>query len=522
MAVLNVPTNNALDPDALNKCTSNETKYGTPGSSPVSESTWRHDAYANGTVDWCGTLNRSTAQWYLTSIGIMKNPDRTGNVTRMLQGTVSVVPTLTQPLNNPAWNYIYATRSGNACDQTLANNVGGGAWMYIAGNLCLKQNVGINASKLIVGGNLDLENNAFVGANTNMSTRTETYVGGTCRYQKVSMSWVTCTGNQDSNNIFSKLSDGATIGVNHTAPVVAPPAADFATWYENAIPGPAQSCTTSVGTPPTFDNNYPSRDNSVSTPFDLTPASSYACRVGPGREHDGLGRDDGHTDDDHRRVRERFPDERHLPDSRRRRGHDRHRRPGHHDVDSDAWGEQHDSGDAHLGRFGLLGRLDHERRDLLERDREDAHGQRHDLHRRQRQGLADRELQRPGDALSLGTMYFNGSRCGVPTGSSYIFSNWDPNAEMLTIIANGTGGQVNTGDSILLVNNQYFQGGLFGTGNVEYGQNANSDGPIMGSQSILANNVLTNSFPNITPVPVGMPGNPNVYAQPNPPQFFSG
>jgi hypothetical protein len=63
-----------------------------------------------------------------------------------------------------------------------------------------------------------------------MSTRTETYVGGTCRYQKVSMSWVTCTGNQDSNNIFSKLSDGATIGVNHTAPVVAPPAADFATW----------------------------------------------------------------------------------------------------------------------------------------------------------------------------------------------------------------------------------------------------------------------------------------------------
>jgi hypothetical protein len=355
MAVLNVPTNNALDPDALNKCTSNETKYGTPGSSPVSESTWRHDAYANGTVDWCGTLNRSTAQWYLTSIGIMKNPDRTGNVTRMLQGTVSVVPTLTQPLNNPAWNYIYATRSGNACDQTLANNVGGGAWMYIAGNLCLKQNVGINESKLIVGGNLDLENNAFVGANTNMSTRTETYVGGTCRYQKVSMSWVTCTGNQDSNNIFSKLSDGATIGVNHTAPVVAPPAADFATWYENAIPGPAQSCTTSVGTPPTFDNNYPSRDNSVSTPFDLTPASSYACRVGPGREHDGLGRDDGHTDDDHRRVRERFPDERHLPDSRRRRGHDRHRRPGHHDVDSDAWGEQHDSGDAHLGRFRSTG-----------------------------------------------------------------------------------------------------------------------------------------------------------------------
>src|SRR6185312_11853787 len=256
MAVLNLPTNNALDADTLNKCTTNETKYGTAGASPTSISSWRHDAYANGTVDWCGTLNRSTAQWYLTSIGIMDDPDRTGTVTRTLQATVSVVPTLTQPLNNPSWNYIYATRTGNTCDQTLSNNVSGGSWMYIAGNLCLSQNVGIGATKLIVGGNR--------------------------RYQKVSSSWHTCTGNQDAYNIFSKLSDGATIGVSHSAPVVAPPAADFSTWYENSIPGPASSCTTSSGTPPTFDNNYPSRDNSVSTPFDLTPASSYTCRVGPG------------------------------------------------------------------------------------------------------------------------------------------------------------------------------------------------------------------------------------------------
>src|SRR5213076_882563 len=95
-------------------------------------------------------------------------------------------------------------------------------------------------------------------------------------------SWGTCTGNQDARHIFSKLSDGTTIGVNHTAPVVAPPAADYATWYDNAIPGPSQSCTTSSGTLPTFDGNYPSRDNSVSTVFDLTPSSSYFCRVGNG------------------------------------------------------------------------------------------------------------------------------------------------------------------------------------------------------------------------------------------------
>src|SRR3954471_5148218 len=44
MAVLNLPTNNALDPDMLNKCTTNETKYGAPGATATNESTWRHDA----------------------------------------------------------------------------------------------------------------------------------------------------------------------------------------------------------------------------------------------------------------------------------------------------------------------------------------------------------------------------------------------------------------------------------------------------------------------------------------------
>jgi hypothetical protein len=121
-----------------------------------------------------------------------------------------------------------------------------------------------------------------------------------------------------------------------------------------------------------------------------------------------------------------------------------------------------------------------------------------------------------------GTMLFNASLCGVPTGSSCIFSNWNPNVEMLTIVANGTGGQVNPGDSIQLANNMYFQGGLYATGNVEYGNNASSDGPIVGSQIILSNNVTTSAFPTITTVPAGMPGNPEVYAQPNPPQGFSG
>ena len=121
-----------------------------------------------------------------------------------------------------------------------------------------------------------------------------------------------------------------------------------------------------------------------------------------------------------------------------------------------------------------------------------------------------------------GTFYLSGMLCGGVSGASCSFANWNPNAEMLMIVAAGSGGQVQPADSIQLANGSQFEGGLFGTAKVEFGNNAFSDGPVMGSEIILSNNVTTNAFPTITTVPVGMPSNPAVYAQPNPPQLFAG
>ncbi len=45
---------------------------------------------------------------------------------------------------------------------------------------------------------------------------------------------------------------------------------------------------------------------------------------------------------------------------------------------------------------------------------------------------------------------------------------------------------------------------------------------MVGDTIVIANNVNNDSFPTITVVPVGMPGNPQVYAQPNPPKLYSG
>ncbi|HJY25805.1 MAG TPA: hypothetical protein VJ649_09055, partial [Actinomycetes bacterium] len=266
IAVLNNPTNNSLDPDILPLRTTN---------------------YEGGRVDWSGTLDRTAAVWTLTATGYSRNPtgpNGTSDIKRTLNAKVTVVPTLTQPLNNPSWNYLFNRSTAlSPCDLTLSNNVGGSSRLYVAGDLCLNNNAGVTSTELIVHQNLKLENNSFVGADTSMDTRVQTSVGGQCSYAKYSGgAWASpCSGNQDVRNIFSKTNPSSwQVGVNGTPPIIGAPVSDFATWYENSIPGPSQSCTTSSGTPPTFDNDYPARNNSLASIFDLTPASSYTCRVG--------------------------------------------------------------------------------------------------------------------------------------------------------------------------------------------------------------------------------------------------
>ena len=436
MAVLARPENNALKGNLLPQTTS---------------------TYPDGTVTWWGVLNDQTQTWALTSTGTIKNP--TGSTAsaakRTLTASVPVTPTYTQPLNNPAWNYIFNKHTGSACDMTLANNVTGSSRLYVAGNLCLSNNVTITQTALVVRGNLDLSNNAAVGASTSMNTRVETYVGGQCRYG--GGSWASpCSGNQDTRHIYSKMNPPSyVVGVNNTAPVIATPAADFATWYTNSSPGPTQNCTAQngavSGTPPTFDNDSV-RNNSVSTVQDLTPGSSYTCRVGP----------------------------------------------SNHPTGELSW-------NATTKVLTVAGTI------FIDGSAKFSNG-------------ALNQYNGQGTIYLSGTFLFvnNTMMCGGISGSACDFASWNPNTEMLTLVANGNGGQAGTGNSILVSQGAKFQGGLFATANLSYENNAQSDGPMVGDTIVIANNVNNDSFPTITVVPVGMPGNPQVYAQPNPPKLYSG
>jgi hypothetical protein len=521
MAVLNLPTNNALDPETLPKCTNNEKKYSDPAADRTSTSGWRHSTIDGGTVDWCGTLVRKDALWYLTSIGRSSNPNRTTtDVTKTLEATVTVTPTTTQPLNNPVWNYLYAGHTGSTCDQTLNNNINGASRMYVAGNLCLSPNVQLNQSTVIIGGTLDVSNNAAVGAPTSMATRVETYVGGNCRY--ATGSWGSCGGNQDARHIYSRRSDGINVGVNQPAPVVAPPAADYATWYENAIPGPSQTCTTSSGTPPTFDNNYPSRDSSVSSVADLTPSSSYFCRVGQGASTTlGAALTASATtvtvasatgfpsspfvirvDDEFMTVTAGFG----TTTWTVTRGSNGSTATTHVSGQTLEW-KTPSSGEIAWNNttktLTISGTI------YIDGSAKISDG-------------ALNSYNGMGTIYLSGTFLSTGSLCASISGSNCNFASWNPDFDMLMIVANGNGGQIDPGNSIQIDNNFSYQGGLYGTNAVEFGNNVNVDGPIVGSQILLSNNLTTNAFPNISIVPVGMPSNEEVYAQPNPPQGFTG
>jgi hypothetical protein len=109
----------------------------------------------------------------------------------------------------------------------------------------------------------------------------------------------------------------------------------------------------------------------------------------------------------------------------------------------------------------------------------------------------------------------------LSNGSGCDTTNWDPNTKALIIVANGNGDNgLPVGDSVQLVSG-YFQGGIYGTNSIDIGTTSNVDGPMVGNVVILGQSV-NSSFPFISFSPQGTPGNPIVYAQPQPPTGYDG
>ena len=261
LAVLSLPSNNALDPYLL------------PATTVV---------YDGGTVTYAGTLDQSSGTWAIAATGLSRNPTgpNTSPVRRMLGVNVGVDPSYSQPLNNMAWNYIWAKATGSTCDMTIGQSVNVATPLYVEGNLCLQNTATISSGPLVVKGSLTMGQKAN-GVGQPSAPVTEAHIAGACQYWNKAANYP-CKGNPD--NVYARTLD-------QNVPPLTPPAADWAKWYLNADPGPYYPCIEKSGTPPAFDNDQGSasapdatkRNNSVLTVFDLTPGLSYACK-NPGGE----------------------------------------------------------------------------------------------------------------------------------------------------------------------------------------------------------------------------------------------
>jgi hypothetical protein len=181
---------------------------------------------------------------------------------------VKVRPSLKQPANNPAWNYIIATNTGTpgGCDESLRNSVNIQSPLYVLGNLCMNTPSQVSGGPLVVKGSLSLDVNTNVGSGG--SPVSEVHVRNGCSYK--GGAFASPCG--PSQKVWGTVSDAS-------PPAITIPSADYASWYVNAAPGPSQPCTQQSGTIPVFDNDT-SFNDSVAGVFNLTPVSSdYSCVV---------------------------------------------------------------------------------------------------------------------------------------------------------------------------------------------------------------------------------------------------
>ncbi len=417
VSVLNLPSNDALDANLL-----------------APRTTTLHE----GTATWSGILYEpldTDSYWIITSTGSVRNPDASNNVTATVKAKVVVMASRTAPANNVAWNYIYTTKPPtDQCDETIQQSVQVASPLYVSGNLCLQNSATVVRGPLDVRGNLTMFQKAN-GVGSAGAKISDAHIGGLCQYWTKAQQ-VCQVGASD--NVWANVLDS-------NVETVPPPLADWDARYVDATLGPNNPCVVRSGPYPVFDNDGV-RNNSIATPFNLTPPVSYTCKA-PGAEL--------------------------------------------------SW-------DATAQKLTVLGSI------FIDGSAYVSNGAINDYDGQAALYLSGTFLLKNSNLCAA----VNAAKtdCDSPT--------WDPNKELLGVIANGLGGQVSANDSEQFVSAK-LQGAVYATHYVDIDTTSNVIGPIFGEVINLGQSVTT-SFPKIVILPAGFPGLPPVYAQPQPPVYLTG
>lgn len=459
MSVLRLPTNNALD----------KYVFCADAASLPTLPCVQTNTYSSGTVSWYGNLYQNpaagTAYWDIFSTGHVRNPFGGADYQKTIRATIPVVPVTTQPLNNPSWNYIFSRAPGSGvafsgCDMTLGNSVDVTAPLYVMGNLCLQNSATISKGPLIVKGSLDQQSsqNRAGAAGANLN---EAHIGRGCRYRSQASHNPCIYGAGGTTPVRDNI--WATI-LDATPPAVTAPTVLWNDWYLNASPGPYYPCAApQTGEPanPTFSFDSPVALASDSDANKLTYKNDNQGIVNltPGSSYTCKTVNGQLSWDYPNKV---------LTIN----------------------GTIFIDGSAKVDIGGTV----------------------------RYKGQAT--IYTSGSVLVKNT-----SLCGYSSGPSCTVGSWDSTQDLLGWVVNGNGSvpadnQVSAGMGVQFVSS-YFQGAVYATNVIDIGTTAIVDGPLDGSTVNLGQS-SNSTFNGFTFVPVGMPGNPTVYALAQTPQMTGG
>jgi hypothetical protein len=439
--------------------------------------------YPGGTGDWWGNLKQSTEVYTVHGKATVPNPTGGSPIVKYMSANVQVNQPKPGTIQVGVWNSIYSPFGpSSGCDTTVAQGVNMNVPLYVGGNLCLANGALVNAPTY-VGGFLYVNNKqAGIGtSSTPVTSRAQAganpvHVGSYCQVQNGGTQVNPCAQepHNPSTNVFLSMSGAWNPQVlkanmpdfaSVTAPEICWAASsncpgDLAGgWYNVASPGPLHPCQTVSGTPPVFDNTSKFGPDeglpggSVAASFNLTPATSYTCKTAQGELSWNAAT----------RVLTVY---------------------GTIFIDGSVYAAN--ASNAPITYTGW--------------------------------GSCTTTVPCDGVVYVTGTVYINGEKlCAqVNAGNTDCdWTNWDPNKKILVFLADYQGTQtgVGAGQGIVVGPTQTsFQGGLYATYQVNTGQGAATQGPLVsGTQTVVTGQQFQGSFPAINILPISIQGPPQAF-----------
>jgi hypothetical protein len=448
---------------------------------PLLPSSWVGKDYDGGHADWKGVYDVDNEWWTITARGTVANPTgpSAAPVVRTLSTQVKLRWPNTSATSIGVWNWVYSAGVGQPCDTTFLNQGAMLTPVYVVGNLCLDNQANVQAATYVGGKLYNAQPSTGVG--TSSTSVSDAFIGNGCQYKSNGTYYVPCQTGSRTNVYATNL---VTSG---------PPPAAFAglatphvfwderpghSWYQLASPGPYHPCWDT--TQRQYGPDGTANSNGPVPAFDRMVWSSALQR---------WKADDVFNE---------------IPGGDAPNGGPFNLTPDVSYTCKTSRGELSWNNTTHTLKVKGVIFIDGDAMVQLKTNVVASYvGQ---------------------GVLYLGGSFFMGSSklCAVPGASDCNWGAWDPNTTLLIIAAHSDDRQPNVavGDGVE-VKSSSFQGGFYADKNINLDTSSQVQGPLVTAGTITMGNRFSSSFPKITILPMGIPGDPPT-PYTDPPTGFGG